>query len=67
MKILGWIFVAWLIGSVLYSLRFVARGYSGMKSSGDPLGLANRWRLRMVVIQVIKAAIALLVITLLLK
>jgi len=67
MKVLGWIFVVWLIGSILYSLAFTARGFSAMQSHGDPLGMSNRWGGRMIVIQIVKGIIAFFIISLLLK
>ena len=67
MKILGWLFVVWLIGSIIYSIGFTARGYSGMKASGDQLGMANRWGGRMLMIQLVKAIVAFFLIVLLLR
>jgi len=34
MRIVGWIFVVWLIGSIIYSISFAARGAAGMQMSG---------------------------------
>jgi len=58
MKILGWIFGIWLVGSILYSLAFTARGFTGMKMDGDPLGMARTWGRKMLVMQIIKGVIA---------
>ncbi len=67
MKIIGWIFVAWLIGSIIYSLAFIARGVAGMKMSGAPDHLASPWKRRMIIIQAIKTIIALGLISLMIK
>jgi hypothetical protein len=67
MKVIGWIFVVWLIGSILYSLVFTARGLSEIQSHGDPLGMSSRWGGRMIVFQIVKGIIAFFIISLLLK
>jgi hypothetical protein len=58
MKIIGWIFGIWLVGSIPYSLAFTARGVTGMKMNGDPLGMAGTWGRRMLTMQVVKGIIA---------
>jgi len=67
MKVLGWIFVVWLIGSILWSLAFTAGGCSAIQPHGDPMGMSNRWGGRMIVIQIVKGIIALFIVSLLLK
>ena len=67
MKVLGWVFVSWLVGSILYSLAFTSRGHSAAQSRADPLGMSDRWVGRMLVIQIVKAILAFFNIGLLVK
>ena len=62
MKVIGWIFVVWLIGSILYSLAFTARGHVGLQRDGVPSDLSNPWGRNMLIIQVVKGIVAFLML-----
>jgi len=62
MKFFGWIFVIGLIGSILYSLAFTAKGTSGMQEDGVSPQLSRPWGRNMIVIQIVKGVVAFLIL-----